>query len=139
MSAEASADHFQKMYDRVSTLARIGVWECDLATGRLTWTDMVYDIFGVPRGAPIDRETTLRLYDPDSCREMERLRAEAIYYGTGFDLDIRIKTEAKEVRWIHLTALVEQEAGRSVRIFGTKQDITKENWHENRCRPFRLS
>ena len=126
MNAEASADHGQKMFDRVSTLARIGVWECDLATGRLTWTDMVYDIFGIPRGAPVDRETTLRLYEPSSRREMERLRAEAINSGTGFELDIQIKLAVSEVRWVRLTALVEQEAGQSVRIFGTKQDITSE-------------
>lgn len=126
MSEEASSDHFKKMYDRVSTLAKIGVWECDLATGRLTWTDMVYDIFGMPRGTPIDRETTLQLYEPGSRREMERLRAEAINSGTGFDLDIQIKPAVSEVRWVRLTALVEQDKGRSVRIFGTKQDITRE-------------
>ena len=126
MGEEASVDHFKKMYDRVSTLAKIGVWECDLATGRLTWTDMVYGIFGIRRGAPIDRDTTLRLYEPSSRREMERLRAEAINSGTGFALNIQIKPAVSEVRWVRLTAEVEQVAGRSVRIFGTKQDITSQ-------------
>ena len=126
MGEQASADHFKKMYDRVSTLAKIGVWECDLATGQLTWTDLVYDMFGIRRGTPIDRETTLRLYEPNSRRDMERLRSEAINSGTGFALDIQIKPAVSEVRWVRLTAEVEQEAGRSVRIFGTKQDITSE-------------
>lgn len=126
MRTHASSNHFKKMYDRVSTLAKIGVWECDLETGQLTWTDTVYDIFGIPRGAPIDRETALQLYEPGSRREMERLRAEAINAGTGFDLEIQIVPTASAVRWVRLTALVEKEAGRSVRIFGTKQDITSE-------------
>jgi signal transduction histidine kinase len=126
MDEDTSYAHLKKMFDRVSTLARIGVWECALDSGRLTWTDMVYDIFGIPRGAPVDRETALQLYEPSSRREMERLRAEAIYSGTGFTLDVQIKPAVSEVRWVRLTALVEQEAGRPVRIFGTKQDVTRE-------------
>ncbi|MGX7893979.1 sensor histidine kinase [Tsuneonella sp. HG222] len=126
MVQETSAAHYKKMYDRVSTLARIGVWECDLATGELAWTDMVYDIFGVDRGLAIDREMTLQLYEPKSRLEMERLRSEAIANGTGFRLDIQIKPKANGARWVRLTAVVEQKAGKSVRIFGTKQDVTSE-------------
>jgi len=121
-----AAIHFKKMYDRVSTLAKIGVWECDLATEQLIWTDMVYDIFGIPRGASISRKEILLLYEPSSLPELERLRTEAIEWGTGFTLDVRIRPQASNVRWVRLTAEVEQENGRSVRIFGTKQDITSE-------------
>ena len=119
-------EHLQKMYDRVSALAKIGVWECDLASGRLDWTDTVYDLFELPRQSNIDREDIVNLYDPVSRDEMDRLRAKAIESGTGFTLDVRIRTALGNDRWIRLTADIEQEAGRSVRIFGTKQDITAE-------------
>ncbi|GGD85498.1 hypothetical protein GCM10011515_01450 [Tsuneonella deserti] len=126
MGDSGESAHFKKMYDRVSTLAKIGVWECDLTTEELIWTDMVYDIFGIPRGNPINREDTLRLYEPNSRQELERLRSEAIERGTGFTLDVRIRPHASEVRWVRLTAEVELEEGKPVRIFGTKQDITNE-------------
>jgi two-component system, LuxR family, sensor kinase FixL len=122
----ASAAHLRKMYDRISALARIGVWECDVASGKLTWTDVVYDLFGLPRGALLDRDEIVKLYDPASRREMERLRSEAIASGIGFTLDILIHTSGGEDRWIRLTADIEQEDGKSVRIFGTKQDISAE-------------
>ena len=120
-----SIAHYKKMYDRASALARIGVWECDLATGALTWTDGVYDLFELPRGTPLDRARIVTLYDEESRREMERLRAAAIEAGSGFSLDIRIRTARGNERWLHLTADIEQENGRAVRIFGTKQDITR--------------
>lgn len=126
MREDHSAAHFKKMYDRVATLAKIGVWEYDILNRQLTWTDTVYDIFGITRGAPIDRETALALYEPSCRHDMERLRADAIRSGTGFALDIQIRRMDGEVRWVRLTADVEQEAGTSVRIFGTKQDITSE-------------
>ena len=114
------------MYDRISGLARIGVWECDLATEKLTWTDTVYDLFELPRGSTVDRDDVVTLYDAASRAEMERLRSGAIASGTGFSLDIRIRTARGKEKWIRLTADVEQEAGNSVRIFGTKQDISEE-------------
>ncbi|NCP12678.1 MAG: PAS domain-containing protein [Sphingomonadales bacterium] len=126
MNQDAPTAHYKKMFERVSTLAKIGVWECDLKSGHLTWTNMVYDIFGIGRGTPVDRETTLQLYEPNSRWEMDRIRTEAINSGTGFALDVQIKRKDGEVRWIRLTAQVEQEAGTPVRIFGTKQDITSE-------------
>ena len=119
-------EHYKKMYDRVSTLAKIGVWECDLATEGLTWTDGVYDLFDLPRGAPLLRSDILKLYQPDARERMERLRAAAIRDGTGFTVDVCIHTAKGNDRWIRITADVEQEEGRSVRIFGTKQDISAE-------------
>jgi len=114
------------MYDRISGLANIGVWEFDLETGELMWTDAVYDLFELPRGSLIERAEIIELYDPESRIEMERLREDAISRGTGFTLDIKVRTARGKERWIRLTADVEQEGGQSVRIFGTKQDISAE-------------
>ena len=130
----ASVARYKKMYDRSSALARIGVWECDLATERLTWTDGVYDLFELPRGSPVERAQILSLYDEESRREMERLRARAISEGGSFSLDIHIRTAKGKTRWLRLTADVERENGRSVRIFGTKQDITAEKLAQEKVR-----
>jgi two-component system, LuxR family, sensor kinase FixL len=120
------AAYYRKMYDRVSTLGRIGVWECDLESEALTWTDMVYDLFDIPRGAPLERAEVLARYDPDSRALLERVRSEAIRNETGFTCDVCIRTAAGGARWIRITADVEREDGRPVRIFGTKQDVSEE-------------
>jgi two-component system sensor kinase FixL len=122
----AAIAHYKKMYDRSSALAKIGVWECDLATEALTWTDGVYDLFELPRGSPLDRANIVQYYDEESRREMERLRARTIEEGGCFTLDIHIRTARGNERWIRLTGDVEREDGHSVRIFGTKQDVTAE-------------
>jgi C4-dicarboxylate-specific signal transduction histidine kinase len=112
------------MYDRISDLAKIGVWEFDLVTEKLIWTDAVYDLFEVPRGTVLHRGDTLKFYDQRSRREMEQLRSQAIRSGSGFAMDIVIRTAKGAERCIRLTADIEQENGKSVRIFGTKQDVT---------------
>lgn len=118
----------RKMFERVSAMAKIGVWECDLASQELTWTDAVYDLFDLPRGSEVSRAASLSCYEPASRREMESLRAAAIKNGTGFKIDVRIRTASGNHRWIRITADVEQERGVSVRIFGTKQDISEEKF-----------
>jgi two-component system sensor kinase FixL len=129
-----SIAHYKKMYDRSSALARIGIWECNLETEALTWTDGVYDLFELPRGSPLERARILQYYDEESCREMERLRARTIRDGGSFSLDIHIRTARGNERWIRLTGDVERENGRSVRIFGTKQDITAEKSAQEKVR-----
>jgi two-component system sensor kinase FixL len=130
----ASIAHYKKMFDRSSALARIGVWECDLETEALTWTDGVYDLFDLPRGSPIDRTTTLGFYDEESRREMERLRARSIRDGGSFSVDIHVRTAKGNERWLRLTGDVERVNGRSVRIFGTKQDISAERSAQEKVR-----
>lgn len=121
-----SPEFLKKMYDRVSVLSKIGVWECDLAAGELTWTDAVYDLFDLPRQSRLDRASTLDRYEPNCRRELERLRAEAIETCSSFTVDVSLRDMQGHLRWIRITGEVEQEAGQAVRIFGTKQDITHE-------------
>ncbi|SCW63865.1 hypothetical protein SAMN02927924_01852 [Sphingobium faniae] len=68
----------------------IGLWHCDLATEKLSWTAGVFDIFGLERNSQITRAHSLSFYTPDSREAMERLRAYAIRYRRGFTLDVDI-------------------------------------------------
>lgn len=122
----AAEQRYRKMYERASALAKIGVWEYHFASGRLSWTDGVYDIFDLPRGGAVTREQILRMYFRSSRVAMERARRRAIETGTGFSLDIRIRSARGVAKWVRLSAEVEMERGLPHRIFGLKQDITHE-------------
>ena len=114
------------IFERASAAAKIGVWACSLPDQTLHWTDQVFEMFELPRGAAPDREQVLQFYTRDSLDRLSRLRAEAIAERKGFHLDAEIVTARGHRRWIRLTASVECEAGVAVRIFGMKQDITEE-------------
>lgn len=122
----AALAHSRKTFDRASTAARIGVWECTLPDQSLTWTDVVYDIFDLPRGSTLSREETLKCYPEEAARELDRRRSKAIADRTGFSLETEIVTAAGRRRWMRITATVECVDGEPVRIFGMKQDITEE-------------
>jgi len=122
----------QPLYDRAVAGAALGAWECNLSNESLSWTDGVYDLFGLKRGSAIYRSATLDLYEERSRREMNQLRSRAISTGQGFALDCRIRAATGEKRWMRLLVGVGHQHGRPLRIFGSKQDVTAEKglWAE---------
>ncbi|MFC5066531.1 hypothetical protein [Flaviflagellibacter deserti] len=104
--------------------ARVGIWQCQLPFETLTWTSAVYDLFELPRGFRVTREEALGFYTKDSREILEEVRTRAIQDGTGFTLDAEIMTALGKPRLMRITATVEYEIDRPVRIWGTKQDIT---------------
>lgn len=115
-----------RLYDQALTPARIGAWECELETERLTWTPGVYDIFGYPMGNPLRRASIVDLYIDESRRNMELARAEVIRNGRPVTLDAEIRTWRGERRWMRLSINRDGRAGGGLRIFGSKQDITSD-------------
>ena len=131
---EVALAHSRKIFDRASVAARIGVWECSLPGEQLHWTDVVYDLFDLPRGATLDRSEIIKCYLQESRKALDSLRSRAIAERSGFTLDAEITTFAGHSRWIRITATVEREEGVPVRIFGMKQDITEEKILSDRMR-----
>ena len=125
-AAPLPAEVRTRLYDQALGLARIGVWECELETERLTWTSGVYDIFGYPMGNPLRRASVVDLYVDESRRHMELARAEVVRSGRPISLDAEIRTWRGERRWMRLSISAIGEGGRPARIFGAKQDITSD-------------
>jgi diguanylate cyclase (GGDEF)-like protein len=115
-----------RLYDQAFGHTRIGAWECEVETERLTWTSGVYDIFGFPIGNPLRRASIVDLYIDESRRNMELARAEVIRSGCSLSLDTEIRTWNGEKRWMRLSINAMGESGQPLRIFGAKQDITSE-------------
>lgn len=121
-------------YDDALSAAGIGAWQCDLSTSALTWTPGVFEIFGIPSDARLDRRDIVGLYAEESRQKMERLRAEAIRLQQGFSMDAQIIRPDGQIRWMRLSATTLCSNGRPVLLRGTKQDVTEERHRFDRLR-----
>jgi diguanylate cyclase (GGDEF)-like protein len=119
-------NQLQQLFDKSFKAARIGIWECTLPDETITWTDTVYELFGLEPRSPLTRAATVALYTEESRRKLKELRSAAIRNGEGFTLDAQINSAQGDRRWIRITATVERQDGVPVRLFGMKQDITAE-------------
>ncbi|MGN6573588.1 MAG: diguanylate cyclase domain-containing protein [Pseudolabrys sp.] len=133
---ETALARSREIFERASAAARLGLWECDLTTETLQWSGGTYDMFTIARERPLVRRQTLIRYPAESLKKLDRIRSRAIAEHTGFNLDTDILTPSGGRRWIRITATVECNGERPVRLFGLKQDITEERarWDEARRR-----
>jgi len=112
--------------DGDAPLALAAAWRCDLSDDSLTWSPGVFDLFGVPQGARIDRQEAVAMYCEESRELLEQLRTEAIATCGSFTFEARIRRVDGQMRWMRVTADVAAKGGRAAYLYGMKQDITGE-------------
>jgi diguanylate cyclase (GGDEF)-like protein/PAS domain S-box-containing protein len=124
------------LYEQAAGLVPMGAWSCDLRTDGLAWTRGVFDLFGLPRDAQVERRDIVEMYSEDAREVLERRRSRAIATRGGFTLDASIVRPDGAVRWMRITAATQVSNGRSVALYGMKQDITEDHlrWEALRAR-----
>lgn len=110
--------------------ARIGVWDWNLETGALVYSDQARAIYGLPAGAPVTHEAisaiTHRQDQPRTRQQADRALNPQIRDDSPYEY--RIVRPDGEVRWVkaHGRAIFAEgpEGPRAVRYVGTLEDIT---------------
>jgi PAS domain S-box-containing protein len=115
-------------------IARTGNWEWDVQSGKVSWSDEVFRIFGVQPQEP-SYELAKALTHPDDTAFWERCVKEALQKDKPFTLDYRAVRPDGSVIWIHNEAeIIRDEQGRPLKIFGTAQDVTERKQAEQALR-----
>jgi len=116
---------------QIQQVADIGGWEVNERTGRMRWTAELYRIHGL---TPEDEPTVadgIGFYHPDDRETIrtayERLSAE----GDPYDLELRLRTDDGERRWVRARGKPWYEDGERVGARGTLQDSTERKQYEN--------
>ncbi len=108
--------------------AGFGVWEWDIATGAVTWTEEQWRLHGYdgPRPEKLDVATWSDRVHPD---DLERVwagqRAIIASPGLTYDAEYRVLLPGGEVRWLLARAKVVRDVdGRPLRMVGLNMDVT---------------
>lgn len=102
----------------------LGYWHCDIAhQDRLSWSEKVYDLFGLPRGAPIERDWAVARYSEHSRNALKKVRTYALGRKFGFILDAEICPEGADSRYIRVLAVPILAGNRVVGLHGLKRGL----------------
>ncbi len=122
---EASLRDTQSALARAQRAAQAGLWEVDLRSGRLMWSDADYDLFGLDRDVEPSVETWLSCIHPDDRSHAQGEYNQSIEEGRDQNLEFRIVRPDGNVRWLHRKGqIVRDEQGVPVRVSGITLDIT---------------
>ncbi len=124
--AELALAESERQLREAQALARIGNWTADMVSGKLTWSDEIYRIFGHEPGsfAP-NIEAFQAAVHPDDRTQVRESEKQAEQTGR-HDVVHRIVRPDGTVRHVHELAQAETDAaGHLLRLTGTVQDITE--------------
>jgi PAS domain S-box-containing protein len=105
---------------------RIGVWDWDIPTGKVTWTERVHEIHGVPAGGFSGRleDFSARIH-PEDRERVEAAIGAAVRDGAQYHIEFRIVRPDGAVRWLTTSAsLLKAPDGSPSRLIGATTDIT---------------
>ncbi len=111
---------------KANQMAKIGNWSIDLSKQEITWSDELYEIYGLNKNTPISKELFFDNVHLDD-QEMINKRIEAINRGESVaDIQYRIidgKGNEKYVKSINNPPILD-DSGKNKILFGVVQDIT---------------
>ena len=112
---------------RAQSIARLGHWEEDLATGALYWSDEVFRIFDIPVASrPLTKEDFFKRVHQDDQAVIRGALRRTMETGCEYKIDHRIVRPGGEIRHVHEHAeIVYGSSGEAARFVGTVQDITE--------------
>jgi signal transduction histidine kinase len=109
-------------------LAGLGCWEWDPVSGRVTWSDEMYSIYGVPPGEfrPSFESYLERIHPEDRARAAATV-ALALMDNRAFSMDERIVRPDGRVRQLRSHGeVVRDEGGRPLKMVGACIDVTEQ-------------
>jgi PAS domain S-box-containing protein len=117
----------ERRLSEAQQVAHIGSWERDLRTDQVTWSDELYDIFGLKADEiDVSYQRFLQLIVPEDVDRIRALVEEAIRERGRFRCDYRITLADGSIRVLHERGgTILNEQGVPIRLVGTAQDITE--------------
>jgi PAS domain S-box-containing protein len=107
--------------------ANTGVWDWDVVADRVTWTEQLYALHGLPAGAFGGRARDFHaLVHPEDRARVAAAIERSLSTGEPYEIEFRTVRPDGAVRWLLTRATVfRDEAGRARRMLGATADITE--------------
>jgi PAS domain S-box-containing protein len=127
-AAEQALREQRTLLAEAQKLAGLGSWEWDPASGRVTWSDEMYAIYGVEpeRFRPSFEGYLERIHPEDRARAAATV-ALALMDNRAFSMDERIVRPDGAVRQLRSHGeVVRDESGRPIKMVGACMDVTEQ-------------
>lgn len=113
---------------QAEAISHMGSWRMSLETGEISWSDEMYNIFGLEKSRfqTKVREAIARSLHPADRAVQEDIFSLSLRQGIAQPMDHRIILPDGSIRWIHVQGEQEYDnSGRLIGLVGFVQDITE--------------
>lgn len=124
----------QELFEEAESIANLGHWSLDHATGALSWSDQIFKIFNLdPRSFSPSYENFLATIHPEDRKLVERTFSKSVEAREPYQVTHRLLMESGEIKYVREKGKTSySEEGSPLLSIGNVQDITKEVIAENK-------
>ncbi|MDZ8189845.1 MAG: PAS domain S-box protein [Nostoc sp. ChiSLP02] len=117
----------QALLEESQRVARLGNWEFELVSGKITWSKGLFDLFNRdPALLEPNYEENLQLYHPEDRQKLHQAVERAIATGESYKEILRVPQPDGSNRYFEGIGYAEFNAdGKVIRLYGTAQDVTE--------------
>ncbi|HMJ31106.1 MAG TPA: PAS domain S-box protein, partial [Xanthobacteraceae bacterium] len=113
----------------------IGVWDLDLSTHQLLWSNTARRLFGVPNELPLTYDLFLSLLDADERERTQQALSRSVETGCSFDMQYRVNGQSPSRQWVRARgSIVRDEQGVPRHLSGIVIDIDDQKQVEEALR-----
>ncbi|MEH2204668.1 MAG: EAL domain-containing protein [Nostoc sp.] len=125
--AEETLRKSEALLEESQQVARLGNWEFDIATGKITWSKQLFDLFNRdPALLELSYQENLQLYCPEDAGKLAQAIERAMTTGESYKLILRASPIYGSTIYIEGIGHTEFNAdGKVIRLYGTAQDVTE--------------
>ena len=124
--AEEKLKHSEVQLAQAQRVAHVGSWDWDLRTGKVTWSDELYRIYGLPPRTIKAAGDAMRFIHPDDRDLVWRTVKDAVAKKERYSFHYRVLRPDGTERIVHSRgSVLTDEQGEPIRVFGATQDVTE--------------
>ncbi|MBN3951100.1 MAG: EAL domain-containing protein [Nostoc sp. NMS7] len=125
--AEETQRKSEALLEESQQVARLGNWEFDIVTGKITWSKQLFDLLNRdPALLEPNYQENLQLYWPEDAGKLAQAIERAMLTGEYYKLILRASQTDGSTIYIEGIGHAEFNAdGKVIRLYGTAQDVTE--------------
>ena len=124
---ENNKDQLQELSHRLKIAldaSQIGIWELDIASGKLLWDDRMKELYGLRQNANEVYEDWRDALHPDDLQRAELEFSNALHHGASYVSQFRVRHPGGRIRHIRTVGSTYTGAGGKGKIVGVNWDVT---------------
>jgi two-component system sensor histidine kinase/response regulator len=124
--AEDALREVQSRFERAIEGTQDGLWEVDVARGKMWLSPRLHELLGYRVGELHDRHDVMReLVHPDDLGTADAAVAHQAHHSESIEFEVRMRCKSGEYRWFRLRGSPSPDSnGAFTRVSGSMQDVT---------------
>ncbi|WP_404397531.1 EAL domain-containing protein [Idiomarina loihiensis] len=124
MLERSSEQREKELLNSVETMANIGSFWYEPASGDLYWSPQLREIHGVGQDEPITYEQAMAFHLPEYRENIEHLVEQSFQHCHSWSAESCLKDRSGLIHWVAITGITRTLKNGDVALFGAIQDIT---------------